>query len=198
MEDRTADLEAAQNAASGDERAWREIVDHSCHRLFALLLYQVGDREEALDLLQETYVLAFRHMRSYRGEAPIEVWLRGIAIRLALGWKRRWLRRLKMTVPLDPAREHALAAPERPSGELQFQTERRAWENALASLSEAQRAAFLLREWEGWSYPEIARGLRCREATVRVHVGRARARLRRALGRGPLSEWIGLNEGRRS
>ena len=68
------DRERAQRAFAGDEAAWRAIYDSTCDRLFAFLCYQMRDRDEARDILQETYLQAFRHMDRYRGDAPLEVW----------------------------------------------------------------------------------------------------------------------------
>jgi RNA polymerase sigma-70 factor (ECF subfamily) len=84
MQDLQADRELAERAARGDEISWRRIYENTCDRLFALLCYQVRDRDTARDLLQETYIQAYRHLHRYRGEAPLGVWLRTIAVRKAL------------------------------------------------------------------------------------------------------------------
>jgi RNA polymerase sigma-70 factor (ECF subfamily) len=169
-----ADRELARNAASGDESSWRRIFDRTCERLFSLLCYQVGDRDEAKDLLQETYLQAYRRLEGYRGEAPLEVWLRAIALRKACDWKRGVLRRIRRTVPLleatltvDPPADGRVAAEERA-----------ALRRALGRLSTRQRAALLLRELEERSFAEIAGALGCNESTARVHHTRARQRLR--------------------
>jgi RNA polymerase sigma-70 factor (ECF subfamily) len=180
--DCTADRELARRAAEGDEAAWREIFDRTSDRLFALLRYQVGDRDEALDLLQETYLQAFRHLAAYRGDAPLEVWLRAISLRKAIDWKRTTLRRLKRTVVL----KETAAKVDPPDPQVHNATERVALDRALGSLSPMQRAALLLREWEEWSFREIADALGCSESTARVHHTRARARMRRFLGDEPV------------
>ena len=177
-QDLGTDLELARRAAEGSESAWREIYERTCDSLFSLLYYQVGNREEALDLLQETYLQALRRLCDYRNEAPIHAWLRVIALRKAIDWKRTALRRLKKTVLLT----ENLVKVDPPARDLRTRTESAALQGALASLSRLQRAALLLREWEGWSFREIARTLRCKESTARVHHTRARARLRKLLG----------------
>jgi RNA polymerase sigma-70 factor (ECF subfamily) len=176
--DCTLDRELARRAADGDERAWREIYERTCDRLFALLRYQIGDREEALDLLQETYLRAYRALLSYRGDAPLETWLRRIALRKAIDWKRTVLRRLKRTVALS----ETSATIDPPDHEIRSDAERAALDRALGALSSKQRAALLLREWEEWSFREIAETLGCDESTARVHHTRARARMRKLLG----------------
>ncbi len=180
MVDCRPDLELARRAAGGDGPSWRRIFERTSERLFSLLCYQIGDREEACDLLQETYLQAFRRLGDYRGDAPLETWLRAIALRKAIDWKRTVLRRLRRTVAL----RETTAAVESPDRGIHFDSERAALARALARLSPLQRAAFLLREWEGMSFREIGSALRCREGTARVHHTRAVARMRKVLRSG--------------
>ena len=76
MRDLQYDLDLARRAASGDEPAWKRIFEETCDRLFSLLCFQTGDREEAKDLLQETYLQAYRKLDHYRGDAPLDAWFR--------------------------------------------------------------------------------------------------------------------------
>ena len=174
------DRERAQRAFAGDETAWRAIYDETCQPLFNLLAFQTGDRDAALDLLQETYITALRHLDRYRGDGPLGAWLRRVAVRKALDWRRGLVGR---------ARRHlafGLAAPqEAPSAPApHFAGERAAFLAALGRLSAKQRAALILREVEELSFAEIGSALGCREATVRVHLHRAKENMRRELGQG--------------
>ena len=175
------DRNLAEQARGGDPAAWRAIYDSTCDRLFAFLCYQIGDRDEARDLLQETYLQAFRRLGTYRGEAPLAVWLRSIALGRSLDWKRVILRRLKRTATLD---ENSASLEPDLDG-VRFAAEGRALRRALAKLSRHQRAALLLREWDELSFEEIARLLGCAESTARVHHTRARERMRVALSERP-------------
>lgn len=175
-----ADWEMAQQAAGGDEASWRLIYESTCDRLFAFLRYQVGNREEALDLMQDTYLKAHRHLDAYRGEAPLAAWLRAIALRKALDWKRGVLQRIKRNVELT----ESSAIVEDDHASVHFEAESASLRRALGTLSASQRAALLLREWEEWSFAEIAALLRCKESTARVHHTRARERMRAALRNG--------------
>jgi RNA polymerase sigma-70 factor, ECF subfamily len=174
------DRNLSERARRGDPAAWRAIYESTCDRLFAFLCYQIGDRDEARDLLQETYLQAFRRLETYRGEAPLEVWLRSIAFGRSTDWKRVFLRRLKRTAPLEES--NALVEPDVES--VRFDSEASALRQALAMLSRHQRAALLMREWEGRSFQEIAASIGCAESTARVHHTRARERMRAALGDG--------------
>lgn len=178
MSELQRDRELARRAADGDEAAWRTIYDSTCDRLFSLLCYQLGDRQDALDLLQDTYVRAFTRLGGYRGEAPLSSWLRTIAVRLAADWKRSVLQRIKRTVGIT----ERMGTVEPDIDGIRFRSESEGLERALARLSTHQRAVLLLHEWEGLSFREISQELGCKESTVRVHHVRAKQKMRDALG----------------
>jgi RNA polymerase sigma-70 factor (ECF subfamily) len=177
MRDANQDLELAKRAADGDESAWRTIYDATCERLFSLLCYQVGNREEALDLMQETYMRAHARLRSYRGEAPLAYWIRRIALSRAFDWKRSALMKLGRTVTI---RETTRTIPPEVQ-HVRFASEEARLQKALSSLTRNQRAVLLLHEWEEHTFQEIAELLHCKPGTVRVHHARAKERMRRAL-----------------
>ncbi|MCA9756292.1 MAG: RNA polymerase sigma factor [Candidatus Eisenbacteria bacterium] len=178
MSDTQRDRELARRAAGGDEAAWRSIYDSTCDRLFSLLCYQLGDRQEAMDLLQDTYVRAYTRLSSYRGEAPLSAWIRTIAVRLAADWKRSALQKIKRTVGITE--RTAIVEPDVEG--IRFSSETRELETALSRLSTNQRAVLLLHDWEGLSFQEISEALGCKESTVRVHHVRAKQKMRDALG----------------
>jgi RNA polymerase sigma-70 factor (ECF subfamily) len=179
-QDLQSDRSLTERARQGDQASWRAIYESTCDRLFAFLCFQIGDRDEARDILQETYIQAFRRLETYRGEAPLGVWLRAIAFGRATDWKRVMLRRLKRTTRLTEA--SALVEPD--VQHVRFDAEHGALYRALGKLSPRQRAALLLREWEERSFREIGDLLGCDESTARVHHARARERMRVALGGG--------------
>lgn len=169
-----ADWDLARQAAGGSEDAWRAIYERTADKLFAFLCYQSGNREDALDLMQETYLQAQRRLESYRGEAPLGSWLRTIALRKALDWRRRALSPMRRTLELT---ENSAIA-EQAGDVVQFHSEKATLHRALKSLSPQQRAALLLREWEGLSFREIAAMIGCQENTARVHHTRAKEKMR--------------------
>lgn len=175
--DLQSDRDLADRAKQGDEASWRAIYEGTCDRLFAFLCYQMGDRDEARDVLQETYLQAFRRLGTYRGEAPLEVWLRSIAFGRSVDWKRVILRRFKRTAALTES--SALVEPD--IQQVHFDSEHSALYRALQQLSPRQRACLLLREWESRSFKEIAELLGCNESTARVHHARAREHMREFL-----------------
>lgn len=162
----------ALRASEGDERAWREIYDATRERLFALLVYQIGNRDEALDVLQETYLHAFKGLAAYEGRGSLESWLCGIAIRRALDWKRRLLGPFKRTSSIEDVPLPDEGAPQADP------EEGRRLRRALEGLPQRQRSALVLHEWMGYAFAEIGQMLGISEATARVHAFRARDALR--------------------
>ncbi len=189
-----SDRELARRALEGDEASWRRIFESSCGRLFTFLCFQTGDRDEAKDLLQETYLQAFRKLHCWRGDAPLEAWLRAIAVRKAIDWKRGILRRIRRTVRMTETT--AVVPPD--IAHVRFASEDAALDQALATLSARQRAALVLREWEERSFAEIAALLGCNESTARVHHTRARERMRVVLSDSRLAVGSGDWEGQRT
>jgi RNA polymerase sigma factor (sigma-70 family) len=98
-----------------------------------------------------------------------------------MDWKRTILQRVKRTVELN---ETTASAP--PEVEhVRFDREKAAFESALATLSPNQRAVLILREWESWSFEEVAELLRCKPSTARVHHVRAKEKMRQLLNDDP-------------
>jgi RNA polymerase sigma factor (sigma-70 family) len=178
------DVALARRAAARDEAAWRAIYERTHDRLFALLAYHVGDREEALELLQEVYLHALAGLSRYRGEGPLEAWFAIVAIRRARDWKRKLFRKRRHAVD-DQELSLRLDATA-PSGPDESALPlRRLLDGALAKLPERQRAAFLLREVEDLSFKDVADALGVNEATARVHHLRARRALKELLAGAP-------------
>jgi len=176
--DRYDEQELIAGARAGREDAWRALYDATCQPLFNFLCYQAGDRDVARDLLQETYVTAMRSLDGYRGDGSVVAWLRTIALRKCLDWRRRAALRVRKLTELARDLPSPFLRPAEPASAALGDS----FEAALAGLSPKQRAALLLRELEDLSFAEVARELGCNEATARVHHHRACRAMRRLLG----------------
>jgi len=174
------DLELARKACAGDEAAWRQIYDQTSGPLFNFLCYQTGDRDMALELMQETYVTALQRLDSYQGRGSLGGWLRSVALRKSLDWRRRVSLRLRKLTAL--ARENAASSPT--YTEEAFPGLGDGFQKALDRLSPKQRAALLLRELEDLPFGEVAVAIACSEPTARVHYHRACRNMRQWLSDG--------------
>ncbi|MBU8870044.1 MAG: RNA polymerase sigma factor [Gemmatimonadales bacterium] len=178
---RRDDLQLARTAAGGDSAAWREIYDQTCQPLFNFLCYQTGDRDTARDLMQETYVTVLNRLDSFQGRGTLLSWMRAVALRKCLDWRRRVSLRMRKLAAF--AREQAPLAETTAQGTFPGLSDE--FQAALDRLSPRQRAALLLRELEDLPFSEIAENLGCGEPTARVHHHRACRNLRMWLQEGP-------------
>jgi RNA polymerase sigma-70 factor, ECF subfamily len=169
------------------------LYERHADRVFQYCLNWLRSREEAEDAAQTTFLYAYRGLD--RGVVPTHErgWLLSIARNVCLS-RTDAARRRAVEVTQDPhALEEIIAAPA-PSNELDGLTD------ALATLTEQQRHAILLREWHGLSYGEIAERLELSQAAVETLLFRARRslarRLRQPLGVGSFLPWLrSLGEG---
>ena len=137
-----------------------------------------GNGEDAADVLQETFLRAFKSFSKLPQEANHRAWLYRIASHQALNLARA--NKVRQALPL----EAAARVPER-EGDLESLVETRRLARQLSAtlgaLSSRQRIALLQRKYEGLSYREIAETLDCSEQTARAHVYQAMVKVRRSL-----------------
>ncbi|QCB94340.1 RNA polymerase sigma factor SigE [Cellulomonas shaoxiangyii] len=160
--------------------SWEEIVRTHSARVYRLAYRLTGNRHDAEDLTQETFVRVFRSLHTY-SPGTFEGWLHRITTNLFLDQARRRQRVRIETIGDDTERwssPDALSTPERAfeAANLDHDVQR-----ALDALPPEYRAAVVLCDIEGLSYEEIAVTLGIKLGTVRSRIHRARARLRDSL-----------------
>jgi RNA polymerase sigma-70 factor (ECF subfamily) len=144
-----------------------QILERHEREIFAYSLRLTGDRDEADDLYQETFLAAFRAWPPPR-RGNERAWLYKIATNKAIDRARRRRRLVSL-------RDLRLAAPERDGVTL---TDLR---TAVRALPAGQRAAFVLRKVEGRPYREVADALGCSEEAARARVAEAMKKLKEAV-----------------
>jgi RNA polymerase sigma-70 factor (ECF subfamily) len=185
------DGELAQRIAAGDHAAFALLMRRYNQSLYRAARSILKDDAEAEDAVQDAYLLAYRSMGSFRGDAKLSTWLVRIAVNEALARLRKRARRGEV-IRLDgepgsndEATETDMhqAQPEQPErGALRAET-RRLLEKKIDALPDAFRTVFVLRALEELSVEETAAALGIPEATVRSRFFRARSLLREALAR---------------
>ena len=165
-------------AQRGDDAAFGVLYRQHAPRLFALLSRLAGDDALAADLLQETFLQAWRALAHWRGESALATWLHRIAVNAhlsALRAQRRRDARESSDEELDKLAGSAAPAAE-PGMRIDL-------ERAIAALPPRMRTAFVLRDVEGYGYDEIALVTDTAAGTIRAQVSRARVLLGRELER---------------
>ena len=172
------------DSAKGDREAFRTLVERYQSRMLRLVSQVIRSREDAEDIVQESFVKAYLSLGSFRGQSSFYTWMYRIAFNLAIDWKRKAARRGGDKLELsDIETGKAVAAVDEakiPSDDL-FRKEQSALiTNALDELSEDHRMVIVLREVDGLSYEEIAKITKASIGTVmsRLHYARKKLQVR--------------------
>lgn len=187
--DETAVREAERDAAlverlkQGDTKALDDLFRRHRDAAYGIAYRLVGNQEDALDVVQESFIHVMRGIQGFRGQSSFRTWLYRIVTHAALDY-RRW-RSLRTAESLDAetAVEPAATGPAQrtPQDEASDRDLRQAIDGALANISEKNRAALVLYAMEGMSYKEIAEVLGISVGTVMSRIFNARQRLRELL-----------------
>jgi RNA polymerase sigma-70 factor (ECF subfamily) len=184
-----SDSEVAYAIASGDHEAFRALM-----RKYNRLLYRTArsilkDETDAEDALQDAYLLVYRGISKFRGEAGLSTWLVRVVINEALACLRKRSRSAhvinlegsELDAAIDAEADLDFDRGERPEDGLMRADAQQLIQAKVDELPLTYRAVFVLRALEELSVTETAEALQIPEATVRTRFFRARARLRESL-----------------
>ena len=172
---------------AGDRSEFARLVEAYSGVIYRLGIRMLDDPQDAEDVLQETFIKAFRHLGGFDGRSSISTWLYRIATNEALMMIRR---RKHPTVSIDEPVEAdtQMEAPTQivdwcclPETEMMSSEARAYMDKAVEQLPPTLRAVFLLRDIEGLSTEETSQVLDLSEAAVKTRLSRARMRLRELL-----------------
>jgi RNA polymerase sigma-70 factor (ECF subfamily) len=162
------DREIVARVRSGDRQAFALLVARYERMIFMLASRMTGSRDEAQDVMQNSFLNAFRRLDDFRGDASFKTWLYGIALNEC----RMLHRRAGRTVALDSVAEPA--APVQGAHALDRMTVRK----LVVRLPEKQRLAVLLRVCDDLSFREIGELIGSSEASAKVNYFHAVKKLR--------------------
>lgn len=172
-----ADGALVERVRRGEGYAFDLLVRRHDRRAFGLAFRLLGHREDAEDVVQESFIAALEALDRFDATRPFGPWLYRIVVNRSLNARKSRSRRSTEQVPEDaPA---ATLSPERSA---EWAETRRRVRDAMAALPERQRTVMTMIELEGFSGPEVAEVLGMPEGTVRWHLHSARKALRVALG----------------
>lgn len=170
-----------------EKKAFAELVERNSDNIYRLGLKMTGNPQDAEDVLQETFIKAYNHIDGFEGRSKISTWLYRIAVNESLMLLRKrkdGVASLDQGIQTDDGR----VLPKQiidwcclPEKELMQDETRVHIEEAVQTLSDANRAAFLLRDVEGLSTREAAEALEISESALKVRLMRARMQLREDL-----------------
>ncbi|MBL7140490.1 MAG: RNA polymerase sigma factor [Planctomycetes bacterium] len=187
--DQTAAREAERDGAlverlkEGDTKALDDLFRRHRDAAYGIAYRLVGSREDALDVVQESFIHVMRGIEGFRGQSSFRTWLYRIVTHAALDYRRYRSHRRAESLDAENAPEPAAEGPtqQTPPEEAAEHDLRRAIDEALANISEKNRAALVLYAMEGMSYKEVAEVLGISVGTVMSRIFNARQRLRELL-----------------
>jgi RNA polymerase sigma-70 factor (ECF subfamily) len=176
------DLILLERARGGDLDAFNDLVVCYQDLLFALIVRMVPDRDQASDVVQEAFFSAYRNLAGFRG-GSVKSWLNRIAVNAAMDIQRARKRRPSQPYPeLEDESWQPRAGEDADPVTTALMTERhRAINDALATITDDQRAAIVLFDVEGYDYAEIAEMTGVSLGTVKSRIHRGRLALREQL-----------------
>jgi RNA polymerase sigma-70 factor, ECF subfamily len=176
-----SDPELIAETLAGNQAAFGQLVKKYQDRLYHTAVHLLGSPEDALDVVQETFVQAFVKLDSFRGSSAFYTWLYRIAINQSISLRRRRRPMSSVDQTREITGEEPVDTAEGPDRRLVQQERAEQLHAALAALSEEHRAILVLREMEGCDYEEIAEILDLPVGTVRSRLHRARVQLKELL-----------------
>jgi RNA polymerase sigma-70 factor, ECF subfamily len=180
-----SDAEAVARARAGDAEAFRVLVERYSPLVYRVAYRLTGSENDADDVVQETFLRAYRRLDLFEDRSQLGSWLYRIASNCAydaLRQRARHEKRLEAAGDEDDAGQDRFPSEDPSPERLVFGSEvRRSVETVMARLSPAERSAFVLRHFEGFSIEEIGRTLDLDKSATKHSIFRAVQKLRRAL-----------------
>lgn len=176
---KVSDRDLLRAIQGGDEEAFDQLIQRKTGPLMQLAYRIVGDRAEAQDIVQVTFVRVWEKRHAFAERWSPNTWLYRIATNLAIDHLRSRRGRERSTEPVrHHLRQVADSRNRRQLSELHSREVAGIFERLASCLTEKQRLVFLLRGAEGLSSQEVAEIVGCRPSTVRNHLFAARKKLR--------------------
>jgi RNA polymerase sigma-70 factor (ECF subfamily) len=193
--ERTAELESGQGseagllaaARSGHSGAFGELFNQYRRKTFYLAQRMTGNREDAEDVVQEAFQLAFVHLHDFNGGSRFSTWLSRIAINVALMKLRKKARKVEISIDQHSEsedmsfRDSVTDLAPNPEQDCLRQERSRILREALGELRPNARRVLELYELEGHSMKEIAEGMGISVAAVKARIFHARPKMRHEL-----------------
>lgn len=180
------DEQLIHQASRGDAAAFEQLMRAQEGRMYAVALRMCGNREDALDCVQEAMLRVYRAMKGFKGQSSFATWIYRVTMNTCLDELRR--RKVRTASSLDAMLDAGWAPTDEsdtPEQHSVASEQRRMLEQAIAGLPEDMRAAIVLRDVQGFSYEEIAEMLDANVGTIKSRISRGREKLREVLRRQP-------------
>lgn len=177
-----SDWELVQKCQAGEMAAFQELVSRYHQKVYMVILGMLRNREDAMEVAQETFFRAFRRIKTFRGGSSFYTWLYRISVNIAIDAQRRQKRNpLDFRETVDGLLEEQNAVAQDPFSDVHEKELRERLLAAIDDLTPEHKAVIVLRTIEGLSYKDIGDILGCSEGTVMSRLHYARKKLQQKL-----------------
>jgi len=171
-------LELVQQCQAGEMSAFQELVSRYHQKVYMVILGLLRNREDALEVAQETFFRAYRKINGFQGGSSFYTWLYRIAVNLSIDTQRRQKRNpLDFRETMDGVFESQNEVARDPFADVHDKELREKLNRAINELTPEHKAVIVLRTIEGLSYKDIGEILGCSEGTVMSRLHYARKKL---------------------
>lgn len=190
MGEKNDDLELVERARAGDTDAFRTLFERYHRRAYTLAAGIVRNPDDALDVVQDAFIKAHRHLAKFEGSSSFYTWLYRIVMNLAIDHLRKTRRTRQVDFNDSIGRDDGEVSDEsllprilgqNPGKAVISKEIREQISKALDELSDNHRTVLILRELEGLSYEEMAEAMNCSKGTIMSRLFHARKNMQKRL-----------------
>ena len=181
--DGPSDVELVRRAQNEQAGAYDELIRRYQERLYATVYHMTSNHEDANDLVQESFIKAYRALKTFKGDSSFYTWIYRIAVNKTINFLKQRKNRTQMSLnDLDFNAEHdpdlvALISDKTPRRDLNLAELQEKLNAAMQKLSEQHRMVVTLHDIQGYSHEEIGKVMGCNVGTVRSRLFYARQQL---------------------
>ena len=173
-----SDWDLVRKCQAGEMSSFQELVSRYQQKVYMVILGLLRNRDDAMEVAQETFFRAYRKINSFQGGSSFYTWIYRIAVNLAIDAQRRQKRNpLDYRETIDTLLESQEESARDPFADVHDRELRENLIKAINDLTPEHKAVIVLRTIEGLSYRDIGEILGCSEGTVMSRLHYARKKL---------------------